>query len=285
MINITIRLLAPLAHGSFDTGDAGNLVQVRRVPVLLGGEKVFVPAVSGNALRGRMRRVVFRDLLRVCGIGRDDTAPGEWDALYAALCNGGHLDSSEQTVKPDRIRQIRDAVPALSVFGAALRSWMLPGRCSVGICWPVCAETAAAGLVTGESTVIAEDLVHEYGSVRHVDRDRQDPELSGVTPMPVLSEALVAGTVLQSRIRFEPEATLVERAAVAFALDGVASLGAKSSSGLGDVDVIHNNNASDYLRWREESAAGSAVVLREMAAAMAGGRSKKKAGKPAPDAA
>lgn len=251
MIRVSIRLMAPLSHGTFDASDIGNASAIRREPIVGLDGCPRVPVVSGNALRGRIRRVVMRDLLGR-GKARERLTGARWDRLYAALANGGHLDRSEPSISPERIRALRESLPALSVLGSALYSWMLPGRCSVGLCWPVCAETISAGLTVapdGLPVLAAEDLVTEISHTRHIDRDEHDPAVSGVTPMPVTVEALCTGAVLQSDVLFEPAATSVEQSVIAYGLDRLASLGGKAGAGLGRVEVTHDGDASPYEGW------------------------------------
>lgn len=240
-ITVTIRAKAPLAHGAYSDLGAGNMTMLRREPVVGLPGAPLVPCLSGNALRGVLRRIVMRGLFAAAGISRHDwVAEGrakQWDRLYAALANGGHLERPDARVDPDQIRALRADVPPLSVFGAALYRYMLPGRMRVGFCWPICDETVTAGLVgPRDVTVGAEDLVTETGLVRHVDREHQSPEASGVTPMPTTVECFATGTVLESTISTDG-ATDVEAACIAWGLDRITTLGAKSAAGLGDVEI------------------------------------------------
>lgn len=253
-LRVSIELRSPLSHGAFDSGDIGNAVAIRREPIVSIPGAPRVPVLSGNALRGVVRRTVMRDLLGREGVR--DALGSSWDRAYAALANGGHLDGSESSVSPSKIRDLREGLPPLSVLGAALYSWMLPGRVSFGICWPVCAETLESGLAwrfdEDAPVVTAEELVHETSTVRHVDRTEQDPEVSGVTPMPLTVEVLGTGARLCSEIRFERAATEIERSCIAWALDRIDRLGAKSGAGLGRVDVTHDGDGRAYDDWLTE---------------------------------
>lgn len=247
---VTFTALAPIAHGAFGPS-TGNAQLIRRLPV--GNKRV--PVVSGNALRGVLRRIAMRDALALCGLSRE--TPG-WDDLYAAVVNGGHLRGAETGIDPQRVRDLRAAVPALSLFGAALQTWMLPGRMSVGIVWPVDRDGADAS-------------VHEMSHVRHIERDQQNPERTGVTPMPTTIEVLPAGTVLRSEILFDGAATQVERAVVPWALGSLTAIGAKSAAGLGRVCVEHDGDGTAYAAWRSDATAvsGAGTVLQNLATTLA----------------
>ncbi|MDB4914071.1 MAG: hypothetical protein JWM95_1715 [Gemmatimonadetes bacterium] len=254
---ITMTLEAPLHHGAFG-GDTGNAVLFRRVPLAASPASPGVPAVSGNALRGALRRIVMRDLFTRCGlhVGAAEVPPIAWDRLYGALANGGHLTQAETKTDPVTQRALRHAIPALSVFGAALYSYMMPGRVSVGWLWPVCTETVAAGLCTaqpGAPLHDAEELVAEISQVRHIDRDQQNPALSGVTPMPVTIEALVPGVVLQGSLIALKSLPPVEVGVLGYALNELVSLGGKSGSGFGRVQVQHECPSEGYDAWLSDA--------------------------------
>lgn len=254
-VTLRAHLLSPLVHGAFGA-PVGNATLIRRYAISSLPGMPRVPAVSGNALRGVLRREVFGDLFARADLGPGHLPGSQWDRLYAALANGGHLEGSESTYRPEAVAELRAAIPPLSVFGGALYSWMLPGRMSVGILWPRCQETVAAKIlkdVPGERPAPAEDLVEEVSHVRHVDRAMQDPEVSGVTPMPTTMETLVTGTVLESSIRFSPHATAVERGAVLYGCLRLVTVGGKSGSGLSSirVEVVgeHEEDVEAYRAW------------------------------------
>lgn len=260
-IRMIVTCRAPLAHGSFG-GDTGNATGFRRMSVVGADGMPSVPVVSGNAFRGAMRRVVMRTLLDGAKLTRESVTeshgPAVWDRLYAAVVNGGHLESSETRVSPDEIRELRRALPPLSLFGSALYSWLLPGHMDVGILWPRCRETSEGRLTTTYSDVMAEDLVEEVSYVRHIEREEQDPDVSGVTPMPTTIEVLKTGTVLESIVSFAAHASPAERGAWIHGAMTLGKLGGKGSSGHGRVDVEIQGAAQEdidaYGTWMQTDA-------------------------------
>ena len=244
-IAATIQLLAPLSHGEFGPS-TGNTMRLRRLPLVVeGGEVIRVPVVSGNALRNRMRRIVFHDLLE-----RADMLYGH-DRLYAAVANGGTLSGAgESTIDPDAIRHLRETLPPLSVFGSALYTWLFAGRCSVGFCWPVCDVTVDAGLTTSDAVPPSmADIEIEVAHTRLPDREYQDFAVSGVGPMPYTLEALAPGVQLQSTVTFLAVATEIEQSVIAWALDRINSLGGRSAAGIGICHVEHDGDAKAYQEW------------------------------------
>ena len=264
-----IRLLAPLSHGAFDAAGDGNTMPLRRFPVLAaGGVPVGVPAVSGNALRGCVRRHLMRDMFGVLGLKH--TTPG-FDHAYATAANGGSLEGFDKDADPARARAVREACPPLSLLGAGMKTWFLPGRISVGISWPVCDVTVEAGLCVvpegANDTPALADIETEVYHARLPDREHHDTDRSGVKPMPHGFEALVPGVECQADIRFHPSATAAERAAWWHGISLVDALGGKSGSGMGHVSIhvpgLPDTARAPYLDWllSPEAAEGVEAAL------------------------
>ena len=262
-----IKLLAPLSHGEFDpAGDGGNVMEIRRMPLIMpDGRSESVPCLSGNALRGRIRRLLMRDFLSRIGVTREGTG---WDRIYAAVVNGGHLGKTGSEVDPERIAAVRAAAPPLSVLGAALYSWFLPGRVSVGLCWPVCDLTVEAAVVrqragVPKSSDIESDVYHS----RLPDRDQA--RVADVTPMPHGTETLAAGVTLETDIAAAAQATGVEQACVMWGLNRIGSLGGQVARGFGRVAVTHDGpGENEWEEWLADDGhcQAAADMLREVCA-------------------
>lgn len=87
---------------------------------------------------------------------------------------------------------------------------------------------------------------------RHVEREEQNPAVSGVTPMPRTLEVLAPGTMLEGAIRFTG-ATEIERSCIAYGLDRLEVLGGHAAAGLGAVAVTHDGDAAAYSAWLDET--------------------------------
>ncbi|MGN0686825.1 MAG: hypothetical protein ACI4KA_01810, partial [Oscillospiraceae bacterium] len=63
-MKLTIKSLSPISHGAFkDSVDSGNISEFRRVPVYSSERNAVseIPSISGNAIRGVLRRVLTRE--------------------------------------------------------------------------------------------------------------------------------------------------------------------------------------------------------------------------------
>ena len=245
---IEFQLQSPLVHGGFATRGRGqgNHTPIRRYPVLYGGEIVRIPALSGNSLRGVVRRQVMRELLRAMG---NDVS--SW--VYSVLANGGALLRHDKGITPSRIREIRADCPALSVFGSAMGGWMLPGRVCVGMVWPYLIETAELTEIRNSRRPPLAEIEHEVSHVRMPDREYQDVDETDAKPMPHSMEVIAAGTTLQSAITFPPEATKVEQAVVWHGISQLTHIGAKSGSGMGRCKVLNNGDGSLWTDWVQDT--------------------------------
>lgn len=278
-ISHAITLLGPMSHGAMGQ-DTGNMMLFRRIPRIHDGEVVHVPALSAGALRGVVRRLLWREAFDACDLSREtfhcSQCLGSWDRLYAALANGGTIEAAETRVDPDAIRTRRAQLPVLSLLGSALYSSHMAGRARVSNSWLVCRE---AGHDEAKS---AWDYVAEETRVRHVDAEEQDPDTSGVGPMPTTVETLIAGSELAGHAHVTGD---LERSAWAHGLDLVTHLGGKSGQGFGEVGIEHTGDGALYVGWLADNAEPMKDALLRLAADLGSGSARAKKGRAKKDAA
>lgn len=138
--------LEPISHGDIPEQGAEerNFLQVRTVPwpMPVGEgdvEFVFIPAVSGNSIRGMTRRKFVGRILRVLGY---DSRINPLDAEKAYfLLAGGTLQGSRGGVSGKEYAEVLQAMPFLELLGGSYRGIFFPGALQVGWAWPVTKET------------------------------------------------------------------------------------------------------------------------------------------------
>jgi len=94
----------------------------------------FIPCISGNSFRGRMRRLAMIDFCRRVGITKIDKK------AYHTLFTGGFLDQSTQYEDFDRLEEFVKACPMLGVLGSAIGNMTIEGEMLVGWAYPLCRE-------------------------------------------------------------------------------------------------------------------------------------------------
>ena len=116
----------------------GTITLLRREAVITPeGALVQVPVISGNTLRGRLRRV-GEELLREA-LGYDGAIH---PAAAHALRGGGALaKTSAEPLSGSRLATVRALVPQVAVFGAAGGGTIIDGALAVGKVIPHVAET------------------------------------------------------------------------------------------------------------------------------------------------
>jgi len=136
-----LTALSPIYHGGNEK--TGSVVLLNRLRFIVGGKPTDVPVISGNQIRGRLRRLLTQDFLERVGYELD-LAQKRHQKLYHTLFAGGVLTEVEEgesgVVDLDlKSRLVRYVVP-LRLFGASYGNQMVEGRLSVGFALPICRE-------------------------------------------------------------------------------------------------------------------------------------------------
>lgn len=192
-----MTLLSPLVHSELSLGTDAKL---RRLRWIIDGRPVEVPVVSGNSIRGLLRRASARTVIEECGIGPQQLSVAAFDLLHS----GGALEPGKGAGidhPVDSLRRVRALLPPLGLFGGSVGSHVLPGLVDVDMALPIVRELEPW---TGESSEISLwDCVQEIPYSRHDDRSDRD-EQSRVQ-MRYSVEALVAGLRLRHGARLHTD--------------------------------------------------------------------------------
>ncbi len=135
----TATALRPLHHGGDEK--TGSTPVLRTVMSYVEGQgQVPIPFVSGNSVRGRLRRLVMKDMLDA--VDYELTNP----KIHHALFSGGLLETTEEkesgVIDLAFRRAVRETLPAAAVLGCTLGNQAVHGILIVEHLWPICEETA-----------------------------------------------------------------------------------------------------------------------------------------------
>ena len=104
-----------------------------------GGDCIQIPYINGNAIRGKLRRLLMLDFFNFLYGSLD-----ELDIkLYHLFFSGGLLETGENIygmIDLGMRKKIRDYLPPLSLLGGAVGNQILAGKLKVGHAFPVCLE-------------------------------------------------------------------------------------------------------------------------------------------------
>jgi len=138
----TLTALSPVFHGGNEK--TGSTVLLNRLKFIVDDKPIDVPIISGNGVRGRLRRLLTRDFLEKVGY-QMDLSQKSYQKLYHTLFAGGVLTSAEEESASGTIdlslksKLIKYVLP-LRMFGASYSNQMIEGRILVGHMLPICKE-------------------------------------------------------------------------------------------------------------------------------------------------
>lgn len=240
-MKIKLKALSPIAHGSFSEGvDTGNISEFRKIPINNKGNIFEIPVISGNALRGVIRRLLTREFFSINELDKK-LEPKLHDKLYAVMANGGALGKDlSASLNPLYIKEIRTQLPILSLLGSACYKYMISGMANVGFLVLDCQE-----LGTGEFD--SQTLLTEIGETRHVDKSVINVEDLDIKPMPYLTEAVIQGATFSGEIVFAPQTTEIEKAAMFHGIKLMNHIGGKTARGYGRVEITSDVEMNDSI--------------------------------------
>lgn len=195
-----LTALSPIHSGSEE--NTGNEKTLRTLTYNLPNGPEDVPVVSGNAIRGVLRRLIMADLIERVGY-IPSGAKGQV-RLYHSLFAGGVLEAVDEKdsgyIDLALKRKIREILPPVALLGTAIRNQMLEGKLDVAYAVPRAKELA--GFLRADEaypiTAILGDLQKQTFNTRR-DEMAQDAKADGGSSSQMLHTwwYIPPGTVFQ----------------------------------------------------------------------------------------
>jgi CRISPR/Cas system CSM-associated protein Csm3 (group 7 of RAMP superfamily) len=136
-----LTALSPVFHGGNEK--TGSVVLLNRLKFIVNGKPVDVPIVSGNQVRGRLRRLLSRDFLELAEY-QLDLGQKKHQKLYHTLFAGGILTAVEEeesgVVDLNLKSRIVKYILPIRLFGSSYANQMVEGRVLIGHMLPICRE-------------------------------------------------------------------------------------------------------------------------------------------------
>lgn len=232
-IPLSMTAISPISHNSDER--AGNSAFFRTMDILMPtGTSATVPVISGNSLRGQLRRVAVRKLLADSEMVTACLPPD----LYHFLFSGGSVakGDSKTALPVSQINALRAELPLIGLWGGAWGGTILPGALRVHWVMPICSETEHLTGVASETP--AHTLLTTSFFTRRDDGEAEETDAKSAQ-MIFEAELLVAGAQLWGAVELE-RATDLEAAFFSTVLsEWLASprLGGQLAKGMGIVRV------------------------------------------------
>lgn len=264
-----LTALSPIHSGS-DEG-TGNEKTLRTLTYNLPTGPEEVPVISGNAIRGILRRLIMADLIEQVGFQPTD-AKGQV-RLYHSLFAGGTL---EQVAEKDSgyidlalKSQIRAILPPLALLGTAIRNQMLEGKLDVAYAVPRANELAAFLRPDPPITAVLGDLQKQTFNTRR-DEMAADAKANGGSSSQMLHTwwYIPPGTVFQHGFTLT-NPSVVEAACLGRMIDlwrMRPRLGAKAGTGNAEVRLDYSDvpDPVPYLKFLEDNKANILKMLQTL---------------------
>lgn len=93
-----------------------------------------IPCISGNSIRGKIRRLLMYDFCQRTNIKRLDKR------VYHTLFTGGFLDQSTKYEDLDKMDLLITKCPAIGLLGSAVGNMTIEGEMKIGWAYPLCRE-------------------------------------------------------------------------------------------------------------------------------------------------
>lgn len=265
IIDGTIRAMTPLHHGSDESTGARSTV--RRMKYQVDGKMMEIPVISGNSIRGVLRRIVMKDMLEQ--LDYKLTSLKTYHMLFA----GGTLESVSSdsgNINLGMRKQMRDALPPLSLFGSAIGNQMIEGKMKCSYAIPICKELLPylPALESQHPFISSYEQLTDEFTTRRDDLHGERSEGDNAHQMIVNFEVFAPGTEFYHKFVMM-DCTDVEMSVLGRALTLWTErpyIGGKSSIGLGEIQITYPDIPSsiEYTKFISENKTDMIKSLNEI---------------------
>jgi hypothetical protein len=196
----TLEALAPITHFGDEKTGSSPILRTLSVYEPTINDIIDLPVLSGNAIRGMLRRLLITDLLQQLEFANPSTK------LHHCLYTGGVLESSSDaygTIDLNLKNRVRESLPPLALFGTAIGNQMIQGCLRVEFAFPVCHERLAYLPPELANDPRAQKRAREFTSIvfktRRDDLRAERNEDEQAVQMKVDYEAFIPGTLFTHR--------------------------------------------------------------------------------------
>jgi len=278
-----LTALSPIFHGGNEK--TGSVVLLNRLKFLVNGKPTDVPIVSGNQVRGRLRRLLSRDFLELAGY-QLDLSQRKHQKLYHTLFAGGVLTAVEEeesgVIDLNLKSRIVKYILPVRLFGASYANQMVEGRVLIGHLLPVCRELRE--FIGVDSDVSFYQLITRMFQTRRDElrvpvkkKESGGEEEEEAVQMIVEYECFAPGTRFHHEIILETtrDSEELDLSTLYRAVElwkQKPFIGGKSSIGFGKLRIEYEwpkqTGSSAYIEFVEKSKSEIASVLNELAEAL-----------------
>lgn len=268
--------LSPIFHGGDEK--TGSVVLLNRIRFIVNGRPVDVPFISGNGVRGYLRRLVFRDFLARVGF-RIPLDKKEGLRLWHTLFSGGVLEAREGehgVIDLSLRRRVYVLIPPARLWGFSFKNQSLEGKLKVSPMLPVARETAPFlpdDVASNAQASVYELITKVFQTRRDEIRAPREKDEQAVQ-MLVEYEAFAPGTVFFQEFAIEDPAP-IDEAVLAHTIDlwkARPFIGGKTAIGMGrlriDCDTSVLASPQVYLKYIEDNKDRIREALRELMEAL-----------------
>lgn len=264
----TVTALTPIFHGGDEK--TGSTPVLRTIMVYVDGVgEVPIPYISGNGIRGKLRRLSIKDFLDMLEYEITNTK------LHHALFSGGVLESTSDTTGVIDLafrKKVRELMPPVAIFGCALGNQMIQGNLIVEHMWPICEEYKPYLPEEYQKDPRAERPIRTFTDqsfiTRRDDLREERVEDEQAVQMKVDYECFVPGTKFYHRfvLQLPDQLQLSCFGRVLDLFEAMPYVGGRSSSGDGKVMLNYKNkpDASLYLEFVQEKKDEIIKLLKEL---------------------
>lgn len=264
----TVTALTPIFHGGDEK--TGSTPVLRTIMVYVDGVgEVPIPYISGNGIRGKLRRLSIKDFLDMLEYEITNTK------LHHALFSGGVLESTSDTTGIIDLafrKKVRELMPPVAIFGCALGNQMIQGNLIVEHMWPICEEYKPYLPEEYQKDPRAERPIRTFTDqsfiTRRDDLREERAEDEQAVQMKVDYECFVPGTKFYHRfvLQLPDQLQLSCFGRVLDLFEAMPYVGGRSSSGDGKVMLNYKNkpDASLYLEFVQEKKDDIVKLLKEL---------------------
>ena len=260
---------SPLHSGGDEKTGSESLL--RRLSYIIDGKRVEIPVLSGNAIRGILRRELMADMLTRLDYKLESAK------IYHMLFSGGMLETvnekSSGVIDIGLKRKIRKSIPPIAVLGSSLGNQIFEGKLKIDMALPICKELT--DFLPDDLVIKSETSVHEFldwtFTTRRDDLREERKEDEQATQMLVNFEVFAPGTPFYHEFILN-DANEVEEGVLVRMLNlwkQKPYIGGKSAIGLGklklnyDYDELSEKAYLDFLEQKKEEGTAKLKELEE----------------------